>query len=276
MYVIKASGQREPFNREKLAGTLKRVGIDANKVEGIINKIECSLSSRPTTHEVIKRALVEIQKTNATAAARYNLKRAIMNLGPTGFPFEQYIARLLEIYGYEVETNIRAQGFCVHHEIDIVARKSNRQIMIECKYHNSPGIRSDIKVVLCTQARFLDIKKTYEQKTNQGEEFQEAWLVTNTKCTTDAIQYASCVNLKILSWRYPQPNSLEQLIDEKKLYPVTILLNGNSMVFNKLISAGFLLASEMAKATLTDISKKTGLKERLLYPVYQEALTLSQ
>ncbi|MFH1111986.1 MAG: ATP cone domain-containing protein [Patescibacteria group bacterium] len=276
MYIIKANGEKELFNRNKLATTLARIGLKEDLVEKVINKVETTLSRRPTSQEVIRRALVELQKNNIAAAARYNLKRAIMNLGPTGFPFEQYIARLLETYGYEVKTNIHAKGFCIHHELDIVAHKENRRIMIECKYHNSPGLRSDVKVTLYTYARFLDIKKSWEQEKNNLNDFHEVWLITNTKCTHDAIQYAKCAGIKIISWRYPENQSLEQLIDNKKLYPVTILLNGNKMIFSKLTQAGYLLTSDLAATTLTDISKKTGLKERLLYPLYQEVLALGK
>ncbi|MFH1112092.1 MAG: ATP cone domain-containing protein [Patescibacteria group bacterium] len=275
MYIIKASGQKELFSHEKLVSTLTRVGMPPDRATEIVDKVEQSLSRKPTSQEVIKLTLAELQKTNAPAAARYNLKRAIMNLGPTGFPFEQYISRLLETYGYTIHTNVQAKGFCIHHELDLVAKKDNRHIMIECKYHNSPGMRSDVKVALYTYARFLDIKKAWEHETGHTDEFHEVWLITNTKCTNDAIQYANCVGLKILSWRYPHQNSLEQLIDNKKLYPVTILLNGNGMIFYKLITAGYLLASDIANTALEDISKKTGLKTRLLSPLHQEAIMLN-
>ncbi|MFH1867056.1 MAG: restriction endonuclease [Patescibacteria group bacterium] len=276
MYIIKASGQKEQFNPEKLAATLQRVGVKQDQIEQVITKVEHSLSRQPTSQEVIRRALALLQQTDAVAAARYNLKRAIMNLGPTGFPFEQYISRLLEAYGYKVQTNVRTKGLCVNHELDVVAKKDKRHIMIECKYHNTPGIRSDVKVTLYTWARFLDIKKAWDQSQEHLDEFHEAWLVTNTKCTHDAIQYARCAGLYIVSWRYPENNSLEELIDKKRIYPVTILLKGNKMIFSKLIRAGFLLAAEVAQSSLRELSKRAGLQERLLVSLYQEAVALNK
>lgn len=274
MYLIKASGIKEQFQRDKLAATLKRVGLNTDKIEEVINKVKQTLSRRPTSHEVIERTINVLQKTDAAAAARYNLKRAIMRLGPTGFPFEQYIARLLSTYGYEAKTNVHAQGYCVSHELDIVAKKDGRHIMIECKFHNSPGLRSNVKTTLYTWARFLDIKKAWEAEHGRTDEFHEAWLVTNTKCTTDAIQYARCVGLKVLSWRYPEENSLEKLIDKKKLYPITVLLSGNQIIFNKLIRAGFVLTDDVAKASLNELSARTGLQSKRLYTLHQESQAL--
>ena len=274
MYVIKASGAKELFRGDKLAATLKRVGLAKAKIEEVVNKVKLSLSRKPTSHEVIERALNYLQKTDVAAAARYNLKRAIMQLGPTGFPFEQYIARLLTAYGYDVVTNVQANGFCVHHELDLVAKKDGRHIMIECKFHNSPGLRSDVKTALYTWARFLDIKKAWEQEHGHTKEFHEAWLVTNTKCTADAIQYARCVGLHILSWRHPEENSLEKLIDQKKLYPITVLLSGNQMLFSKLIRAGFVLVADLAKVNLNVLSRRTGLGGKRLYGIHQEARAL--
>ncbi len=276
MYIIKASGVKELFNREKLAYTLKRVGLRPELADKLIDRVEKKLSPTPTSQEVIKRALNELQKTNIAAAARYNLKRAIMNLGPTGFAFEQYIARLLKTYGYSVQTNIHARGFCVNHELDVVAKKDKRHIMIECKYHNAPGMRSDVKTTLYTYARFLDLKKAWENDPHHPQEFHEVWLITNTKCTLDAIQYAKCAGLKIISWRYPEVNSLENLIDSKKLYPITILLRANKTIFTKLTQAGYLLTSEIASSNLKEISKRTGLRESVVFPILEEAKELSK
>ncbi len=276
MYLIKASGEKEPFNPTKLLETLKRIGVWPDKADAIVNKITRSLSRKPTSAEVIKKTLWELKQEQPALAARYNLKRAIMNLGPTGFVFEKYISRILQAYGYQTQTNVHLHGFCVSHELDVVAKKNNQYIMIECKYHNMPGMRSDVKVTLYTYARFLDIKKAWEQQADHQNNFHEVWLATNTKCTQDAIQYAQCAGLKILSWRYPLETSLEKLIDDKRLYPITVLLGGNRSIFTKLIDAGYLLTNDLAKANAKEVAARVHLNYRQIYYLIEEARALEQ
>jgi hypothetical protein len=141
-----------------------------------------------------------------------------MQLGPSGFPFEKFVAELLKNQGYEVSTNNILQGVCVKHEVDVVAKKENKEFIVECKYHNQQGIRSDVKVSLYVHARFQDISK--KPKNNS---IHQGWLVTNTKFTDDAIQYGQCAGLHLVSWNHPHQNNLREMVEVSRLYPVTCL-----------------------------------------------------
>ena len=101
------------------------------------------------------------------------------------------------------------QGACVSHEIDVIAEKTTAALVIECKFHNQPGTKSDVKVALYVQARFEDIQKQWQKQPEPSRKFHEVWLATNTKLTSDAIQYASCVGLKAIGWDYPPNNGLQ-------------------------------------------------------------------
>jgi len=54
------------------------------------------------------------------------------------------------------------------------------------------------------------------------QEYQ-GWLITNTRITTDATQYAACMGLNMLSWDYPTGKGLKDIVDKTGLYPVTCL-----------------------------------------------------
>jgi hypothetical protein len=88
---------------------------------------------------------------------------------------------------------------------------------------------------LYTYARFLDLKEPLDQP----------WLVTNTKCSNDAINYSKGVNLKITSWKYPQEESLLKLVDEKKLYPITVLNEIDNEIKEKLIKNKIILVKDL-------------------------------
>lgn len=221
--IQKTDGSQELFDEEKIEISLLKAGADEKTALSIIKKVREELKEDLIqAKDVYRLALLHLKKKQPLVAIKYTLKKAIMDFGPTGFIFEQYMARILREYGYETETDRVIRGFCVEHEIDVIAKKDNEYYMFECKYHNSQETKSDIKTALYIYARYLDIKKASENnKTNYN--FAKAWLITNTRCTTNAIKYANCVNLGIIAWHYPEQKNLEYYIENKKLYPVTIL-----------------------------------------------------
>ncbi|MCL4418273.1 MAG: restriction endonuclease [Actinobacteria bacterium] len=193
-----------------------------------------------------------------------------MKLGPTGYLFEKYIARIFQEYGYTTEVGRIVIGHCVNHEVDVIAIQNNRHFMIECKYHNEPGTRSDVKIALYIYARFLDVERAWKLKEGHESMFHQAWLVTNTKCTSDAIRYASCMNMRIIAWNYPKEGSLEYLIENKYLYPITILPALQTIDIVKLNSSGVLLAKELQKYSQDDLTKILSTSQSISQRIFEE------
>lgn len=214
--VLKASGQKEAFSENKLRLSIQRAGIPKDLWENVVNHVKSKLYENIPTNEIYKHIIEFLGNSpHPFSKSRYGLKQAIMDLGPTGYPFEDYISEILKIERYRTEVRQILQGKCVSHEIDIVAEKNNIKSMIECKFHNNSGTKCHVHVSLYSKARFDDIK----EKNN----LTEAWLITNTKITTDALSYALCSNMKVISWDYPQNGSFRDLIEKHKLYPITTL-----------------------------------------------------
>ncbi|MBI4100718.1 restriction endonuclease [Candidatus Microgenomates bacterium] len=211
--VVKASGEIEPFSEEKVRASLRRAGADNNLTSQLVSHVKGELYNGIPTKVIYSHIFDLLRKEKSRLSSRYNLKEAIMQLGPTGFPFEKFVAGILGFSGYSCEVGKIVRGKCVAHEIDVAAQKDNERLMIECKYHNQPGAKTDIKTALYVYARFLDVQESF----NQG------WLVTNTKATTDARVYAECVGLKLISWDWPPENSLRFLIEKSGLHPITAL-----------------------------------------------------
>jgi hypothetical protein len=213
--VKKASGVYEPFSVKKLRNSLKRAGANKKLITKVQDHVEKQLYDGITTKKIYQEVYRILGQLDHSLALRYNLKEAIMALGPSGYPFENFVAGVLDRHGYQTKTNQIIRGHCISHEIDVTARKDNTSWMIECKFHNRPGTKSKIKEALYTHARFLDVTQTGK--------FDQGWLITNTKVTSQAIDYALCVNLQILSWDYPPNESLRYLIEKSNLHPVTCL-----------------------------------------------------
>lgn len=271
--IVKASGEKEKFNQEKINESLRRVGVESFLAERIIGEISQKAHSGMDSAEIFKQVSSLLKRERPISALRYNLKRAIMDLGPTGFPFEKYVAKILQEYGYDTEVGKLVRGYCVSHEVDVIAKKDNQHFMVECKYHNHHGIHSDVKVALYTQARFLDIKRVWEKLPGHRYFFHQAWLVTNTKCTSQAIKYAACAGLKIISWRYPEGESLENLIEKKSLYPVTIL-SLSRFFKEQLIRNNIVLAKDLLRYESQDLRKKVQMSPNLILRIQREARDL--
>ncbi len=212
--VVKANGDKEPFSEEKVRSSIKRAGIPSEIEEQVLSHVKTKLHEDITTAEIYKHIIEFLEKSpDPFSKSRYSLKQAIMELGPTGYPFEDYVSEILRAQGYTTKVRQILEGRCVTHEIDVVAEKDGEKIVVEAKYHNGPGIKSDVHVALYTKARFDDL--------SQKHGFTQGWIVTNTKVTTDALQYALCNGIKVIGWNYPEKDSLRELVEKTKLYPIT-------------------------------------------------------
>ncbi|HII36828.1 MAG TPA: hypothetical protein HA319_07570 [Nitrosopumilaceae archaeon] len=120
--------------------------------------------------------------------------------------------------------------------------------MIECKYHNFPGIYTGLKESLYTHARFLDL----------SDVFNNEMLVCNTKVSDAAITYAKCIGQKLLCWRFPHDKGLENMIEEKGLYPITIL-GLRTPELQTLSQNKIMLARDLLIIDLNQLSRKTNM-----------------
>lgn len=235
--VIKADGSVEPFSENNVISSLIRGGAPRPLAEKIVAEIKPHLYQDIPTFEIYSGVMKILKREQRAVAERYNLKKAIMDLGPTGYPFEKYISAILQAAGHSVEINKIISGKCVAHEIDIIAQ-NDKKYMIECKFHGIPGGRTDIKVALYTYARFLDVKE-------KGG-FDVAWLITNTKVTQEVKTYALCVGMKVTAWDYPRGEGLNELIDKTGLYPITASTTLSNTKKQSLIEKGIVFCRDLS------------------------------
>jgi hypothetical protein len=244
--IVKASGQTEAFNIEKLANSLIRSGASEDAAWDIARQVAVQLTPSTSTRRIFRMAKKLLRQYNRASDMRYSIKKAIYSLGPSGYPFEKYFARILKATGYAVEVNPIMQGRCVTHEVDVFAKKEDRGFIIECKYHSNGGTPTDVKIALYVNSRYNDIKQAHSLMQKQTITIEQGWLVTNTRCTSDAIKYAECVGLKIVSWKYPEKDSLEKMIENNRLYPVTILSSIRKNAIETLFKNDIILAKDIA------------------------------
>lgn len=265
--VLKADGTIEPYDENKLFSSIKRAGIPPEIHQQVINHVKSKLYENIPTSEIYSHIEEFFTKENDVySKTKYSLKKAIMELGPTGFPFESYVSEILKAVGYNAEVGTYLIGNCVKHEVDVVAVKQNEKIMVECKFHNSPGIKSDLHVSLYTKARFEDLK--------QKHNFTQAMLVTNTKISLDALSYANCEGVRVLSWSYPEGESLRDLIEKYKLYPLTQLSFLSLPQKQELLNQGIVLIKQICSDP--GVLNKITIPENKRGEIMKEATTVCQ
>ncbi len=225
IWVLKENGERELFNPEKVLNALRRAGLGVKQSDQILKDLRPKLRNGITTKRIYSLTYGMVEELKPELSHRYNLKRALFEMGPEGYAFEDFVARLLALEGYDTKLRQILQGKCVSHEIDVVASKGKNAYMVECKFHNQPGLKCRIQTVLYVYARYLDLTG----KKIDGE-MTKPWLITNTKFSEDVVQYAECMRIPLLGWRYPFGKGLEATIDAKKCYPVSVLDIGHDTI----------------------------------------------
>tara|TARA_R110002124_G_scaffold58363_2_gene162576 strand:- start:63 stop:905 length:843 start_codon:yes stop_codon:yes gene_type:complete len=243
--IVKHSGDSVPFDVDKLINSLRRAKASGELIQQIVERVESQLYDGITTKQIYKMAFKMLKNASRVSASKYKLKKALMELGPSGFPFEKLIGKILDQEGFQTKVNVIAQGNCVQHEIDVIAQKDNNHYMIECKYHSDQKRFCNVKVPLYIHSRFLDVEKQWKLLKEHETKLHKGGVYTNTRFTTDAIQYGNCVGLLLTSWDYPIGNGLKDRIDKSGLHPLTALTTLTKAEKTKLLDTGIVLCKEL-------------------------------
>ncbi len=269
--IKKRSGNLEPFSIQKLEKSLKICGATKQEIKKIVTIIIPELYDGISSEKIYKKAFSLLKKHDCVYASKYSLKKAIFDLGPTGYPFEKLISALLKQKGYTTKVGKILQGKCITHEIDVLAEKNGNTYAIECKFHLSTNAVSNVKVPLYVNSRFIDVQKHWNNS-NKTTHLKQGWLVTNTRFTKDAINYGTCVGLTMLSWNYPKGNGISKNIDVYGLYPITTLTSLTKREKMLLIEKDIVLVTELLEAP--NSLKKLNISPHKIHRVLNEVQTL--
>jgi len=243
--IKKYSGEYQAFDVNKLINSLRRSGADEDIIQNIARKVQEQIEEGMTTKKIYQLAFNMLKGKSRLSASKYKLKKALMELGPSGFPFEKLVSKLFTHEGYDAKVGVIVQGNCVQHEVDVIAQKDNKHYMIECKFHSDQGRFCNVKIPLYIQSRFLDVKQQWEDQKGHETKLHKGGLYTNTRFTSDAIQYGKCVGLLLTSWDYPMGNGLKDRIDKSGLHPLTALTTITKAEKTKLLDKGIVLCDEL-------------------------------
>jgi len=266
--IVKGDGSREEFEVGKLVSSMKRSGAEYELAQKIAEKVAATVRDGMTTTEIYRNAYKELAKEEKVTAARYSMRRAILELGPTGFPFEDFVSEMMRLRGYTSKVRQVIRGKCASHEVDVVFEKDNYTVGAELKFHNVPGFKTDLKTALYVEARFRDILEGAKLSGKESD-IDEGLLITNTKFSSTAISFAECAGLKLLGWSYPSEGNLLDMIRETGVYPLTVLSSLTKKEKTMLLMQGAALCRSVAEDP--EVLLKAGIPKRKHQEVIAES-----
>ena len=262
VYVTKFDGTRQPFDKNKVVRTCLRMGATGAVAESIAEEIENRVYDGIETKKILQMIFRTLRKHKPVTRHQIDLRKALSLLSPAP-DFERFVQLLLSEHGYEVTSNQIIQGRCVEHEVDAVARKNGKTCIVEVKHHYKYHTPTSLDVSRISRAVFEDVTEAYQLGLNNLK-IDYALIVCNTKLSEHAKRYADCRGISHIGWSSPPNRDLQTMIEEKKLYPITLLKGLNTETRNKLASNGVILLKQLTEKTPKELRKQTRVpKEKL-------------
>lgn len=259
MMIIKGDGNKVPFDANKVKESIRKTGAGEAIIEQVLSKVTSKMKDGMTTQDLYNLVKKELNDQSVCFSCRYSLRESVLKMGPAGFNFEYYVAAILEAHGYKTEVpKTNFQGACVDHEIDVVAEKDNRRIMIEAKFRNRKNDTVDLKDIMATWSRFLDLVDG--ASVGRCPHFDEVWLVTNARFTKHARKFGQCKAMHLTGWKYPKDYSFGGMVDEVALYPVTAVDDLAENEVEDLAKSGLLLCKDLEQTEPEDLSERLNWK----------------
>lgn len=245
MKVKKYSGELVEFDIDRLKGSLAKSGATPDVVNAVWESMKPLVHEGITTRALYKLAFRLLKKEADSFAARYSLKKALRDLGPAGYYFEEWISRLFQHAQYQTVTGQLLGGHSVNHEVDVVAQNKDKMLLIECKFRNTVDAKISVTTPMYFLSRMKDLEGLDFSFFGEKRRFTAGWLITNAYMTTDSIQFANYYGVHLLAWDYPPESSIKRRVDNAGLYPVTCLTTLIKAEKDKLLQQGCILVRDI-------------------------------
>lgn len=223
MNVTKYSGEQTHFDETIFKRSLFKSGASDEQVNLVFNEVMEKMYDGIATRELYQLAFDELHKIKNSFAARYSLKRALRDLGPEGYYFEKWVAKIFQQLGYNSTTSKTLQGNAVTHEIDVLAERNGEFNLCECKFRNDEDAKISVTTPMYFLSRFNDLRNNEYDFFGKIMKPKYGWLITNAYFTSDSVAFSKHYDINILSWDYPAGSSLKNITDNMRLYPITCL-----------------------------------------------------
>lgn len=268
IFVTKADGTKQLFEREKIVKTCLRMRASREVAEKIAKEIEMGINEGIETKKILQMIFRQLSKYKPSVKHQICLRRGLSLMKPK--QFERFIRILLSEHGYKVTPNQIIRGRCVEHEVDAVARKNGETYIIEVKHHFSYHTPTGLDESRIARAVFEDVIEGFNLGLNSLK-IDKSMIVVNTKFSNHARRYAKCRQIHLVGWSSPLNQSLQNMIEEKKLYPIPCLRGLNTVAKEKLATAGIILINQLAGENPEKLGRQTRIPIDTLVSMIKKA-----
>jgi len=271
VYVTKADGTRQLFDREKVVKTCLRMGASRKIADEVSGKVENTLYDGIPTSKILQMTFRLLRKYTPAIRHLLDLRKGL-SLMDSKPEFENFVQILLAHNGFEVTPNRLVTGRCVEHEVDTIARKDGVTYFVEAKHHINYHTLTGLDESRIARAVLEDITEGFELgKSNL--KIDRAMIVTNTRYSEHARRYGKCRNILQIGWDIPANLSLQNMIEEKNLYPLSCLKGLKNETKTKLVNSGIVLMKQLFEEKPSTLARKTGVQKETLKQIIEKAKT---
>jgi hypothetical protein len=265
VFVTKANGSRQLFDKNKAIRTCLKMGASRQVALEIAEKVESRLYDGISTQMIHRMIIRFLRKYKPEVSNLFDLRKGISLMSPKP-EFELFIQTLLMHNGFEVRPNQILSGKCVEHEVDAVARKDGVTFFVEAKHHFSYHALTGLDESRIARAVLEDVTENEIPERNDWR-IDHAMIVTNTKYSDYALQYGRCRNILQIGWSSPVTLGLQNMIEENRLYPLSCLRSLPAEIRFKLVESGIVLIGQLLGENLQELAVKIGLRQDVLRDV---------
>ena len=168
VYVTKADGSKQLFDKEKIVQTCQRMGANRDVAIQVAQEVEKNLYPNITTQQILQIIFTIMRKHKPAVQHLFDLKQGISLMEPKP-EFEVFVRVLLAHNGFQVKPNAILRGLCGEHEVDAIATKDGLTYLVEAKHHSNYHALTGLDESRIARAIIEDVTDGY---TNGGAEIR--------------------------------------------------------------------------------------------------------
>ena len=270
VFITKADGSRQLFDSEKVVRTCLRMGVNRKIADEVVGRVEKRLYDGIPTSKILEITFRLLRSYKPAIRHLLDLRRGL-SLMDSKPEFEIFVRILLANSGFEVSTNRLLAGKCVEHEVDAIARKGGVTYFVETKHHVNYHTPTGLDESRIARAILEDVSEGF-QCGSCNLKIDRAMIVTNTRYSEHARRYGKCRNILLVGWSSPANLSLQSIIEEENLYPLSCLRGLKHKTKTKLINSGIVVIKQLFEEKPSTLARKTGVPKETIKQITEKAI----